>query len=96
LTSEACCKSCTKMDATQMCKNKLRQKKYGCNDKYGNCKALARNCCVGKTLSSGMKTSVGCCKSCKAVDNTPMCKEKARIDIEGAGRNSVKFMKEDP
>jgi len=67
-----------------------------CGDKYGNCKALAKNCCPGRTLSNGMKTSVACCKSCAAMDNTPMCKEKARIDIEGEGRNSVKFMKEDP
>jgi len=42
-----------------------------------------------------MKLADACCSSCKAAEKTAKCKEKARIDIEGEGRTSIKFVKED-
>jgi len=41
-----------------------------------------------------MTLADACCSSCKAAEKTAKCQEKARIDIEGEGRTSIKFVKE--
>merc|ERR1740130_1991976 len=69
-----------------------------CKDKYSNyCKANTSNCCLGRTVTVGrarMDLADVCCSSCKAAEMTAKCQEKTRIDIEGEGRTSIKFVKE--
>jgi len=46
--------------------------------------------------STRIAKATACCLSCKESEKTAKCKEMSRIDVEGKGRKSIKFVKKDP